>query len=424
MKNQYKIYFLCISITIIFSCCAEGQDSKVKSPVKENANKIVIGTIDTLYSKILGESRTFWVHVPDSIPGPFFTNKLGYPVLYVLDAEVNFQSVVGTLHNLSRDNWNCRTPQMIVVGITNTNRFRDFSPTHVDSALGMDKQFASVTGGGENFTSFLEQELMPYIESKYKTQPYRLLIGHSLGGLFAVNTMINHAKLFNSYIAIDPSLHWDNQQLLNLSKEQLQQKKWLGKSIYLAIARNWEASLDTSDIRQTESKEYMNQRCLLFFTDILRKNQGNGLNWNYKYYSDEDHVTVPHIAIYDGLRFIFKNFELPTYTDLHAKQFNSDSFITRRYEALYAESGYRFAPPEIPLYLKIINLLNEKESDKALPLIKIMLKHYPNSHASWSMGEYYKLKGDTARAIEYFTKALAYEDDPGVRQELNELKNK
>lgn len=416
-----RTLFHCLLLFLTLGACTNETVTNGAPALNDKGNQIVIGTIDTLYSKVLGETRTLWIHVPESLQGSFLTNKRGYPVLYLLDAEVNFHSVVGTLHNLSRDNWNCKVPQMIVVGITNTNRFRDLSPTHVDSALGMDKRFASETGGGERFTAFVEKELMPYIEKRYRTQPYRLLIGHSLAGLYGIHTLLTHPKLFQSCIAIDPSLHWDHQKLLEQYKKLLSREKWNGSSLYLAIARNWPSSLDTSDIRKSKDEEYINQRCLLSFTEVLRSHPHNGMNSSYNYYREEDHVSVPHIAIYDGLRYIFRNFELPSYTDLHAKQFNADSFIRVRYEQLYKESGYRFDPPEVPLYLKIINLLSENKPDKAYPLIQIMMKHYPNTHVYWSLGEYHKLKGNKALAIENFKKSLEFEEDPGVREELDEL---
>ena len=95
-------------------------------------------------------------------------------------------------------------PDIIVVGIPNTDRSIDLTPTHV-----VDAPDDSTSGGGENFISFIEKELMPFIDNKYPTEPYKILAGHSSGGLEVMQAFAHHTNLFNSYIAIDPSIWWD-----------------------------------------------------------------------------------------------------------------------------------------------------------------------------------------------------------------------
>ena len=106
-----------------------------------------------------------------------------------------------------------RWPEMIVVGITNTNRDKDLKPTitNLDGVVDLN------SGGGGNFMNFIENELIPHIDSIYPTAPYRIFSGHSLGGLTVINTLLNNTQLFNAYIAIDPSLWWNNQTLLGTS---------------------------------------------------------------------------------------------------------------------------------------------------------------------------------------------------------------
>ena len=177
---------------------------------KVDNNLIVIGKTDSVQSKILGEKRDIWVHVPDGA----INSKQHYPVVYVLDGNGHFSSLVGLIQQLSTGgNNNC--PKMIVVAIPNTDRTRDLTPTHIDADLPMMNSASSKTsGGGENFIAFMEKELIPYIEAKYPTAPYKMLIGHSFGGLAVMQTFIHHTGLFNSYICIDPSMWWDKQTLL------------------------------------------------------------------------------------------------------------------------------------------------------------------------------------------------------------------
>lgn len=88
--------------------------------------------------------------------------------------------------------------------------------------------------------AFIEKELIPYIDASYHTQPYRMLIGHSFGGLTVINTLIHHKDIFNSYISIDPSMWWDHERLLKESQAALKSVSFEGKSLYLGIANTME----------------------------------------------------------------------------------------------------------------------------------------------------------------------------------------
>jgi len=174
--------------------------------------------IDTIHSKTLQEDRFVWVHQPDkSIRNSSL--KKTYPVVYILDAEANFNTIIEILKKLNKATSNIIFSQSIVVGIGNIwERDRDYTPTHVISSPFVDSMAAKKSGGGEKFIAFMEEELIPYINSKYPASSSRVLIGHSLGGLTVMNTMLNHTKLFTGYAAIDPSMWWDDQKLLKQSK--------------------------------------------------------------------------------------------------------------------------------------------------------------------------------------------------------------
>src|SRR6187431_2451962 len=199
-------------------------------------NKIIIGMVDSVYSTVLKEKRKVWVHVPNMNSGMPNTGQR-FPVLYLLDGEGHFQSVVGMIQQLSQVNGNTIFPEMIVVGIPNTDRTRDLTPTHIESDLPMmDTNFSKSTGGGENFAAFLQKELIPHVDSAYLTEPFRVLIGHSFGGLIVMNTITNHTKLFNAYIAIDPSMWYDKEQFLKAMQKKLSAQKYNGTSLYVGIA--------------------------------------------------------------------------------------------------------------------------------------------------------------------------------------------
>ncbi|MFP3594919.1 alpha/beta hydrolase, partial [Chryseobacterium sp. SIMBA_038] len=73
-------------------------------------------------------------------------------------------------------------------------------------------------GGSENFVKFMQEELKPFISKNYRTQDYSVLVGHSFGGLFAINVFLSHPDYFNAYVANDPSLWWDNKVTLSRTK--------------------------------------------------------------------------------------------------------------------------------------------------------------------------------------------------------------
>src|SRR5579862_8259454 len=133
----------------------------------QHNDKITLGTVDKVNSKILKEERKIWVYVPNSGNNDVYA-KQRYPVLYLLDGDAHFYSVVGMIHQLSSVNGNTICPEMIVVGIPNTDRTRDLTPTN--SLTGPDGSKISdfkTSGGGEKFESFIEKELIPHIDSVY-----------------------------------------------------------------------------------------------------------------------------------------------------------------------------------------------------------------------------------------------------------------
>jgi hypothetical protein len=239
--------------------------------------QIVVGKTDSLTSKILGEKRHLWISLPGGYDEDIFTRR-NFPVIYLLDANTNFQVVNGFVRQLSGINGNLTLPESIIVGILNTDRTRDLTPSHVASD--------PTSGGGEKFVQFLEQELIPYIDSAYHTAPFRTLIGHSFGGLTAVNILINHTKLFNAYIAVDPTMGWDDRKLLEQSRQLLAQKNFSGRSLFLGIANTMPLGMDTLRARHDTSGGTYHIRAILDTKDALGKSKM--LTWSYKYYADDE----------------------------------------------------------------------------------------------------------------------------------------
>ena len=408
MKNVILLLALCLLANLAFS------QGKVD---KEN---IVIGKIDSIQSNILAENRKIWVHVPDGLA----ISKERYPVVYILDGDGHFSSVVGMIQQLSTINGNTMCPKMIIVGIPNTDRTRDLTPTHIDADPPfMDSTFSKTSGGGENFIAFMEKELMPHIDSKYPTAPYKMLIGHSFGGLAVMQTFVHHNDLFNAYICIDPSMWWDKEKLLKQTQKVLTEKKFEGKSFYLGIANTLEEGMDIKKVQKDTSQETKHIRSILKLQAAFEENKQNGLKYKGKYYADDTHGSVPLITEYDALRFFFDFFPLKfgmnDFTD-------STGTLATKYQNHFAhlskKMGYQIKPDEMEINYMGYDFLGRKLYKTAESLFRLNVENYPESFNVYdSYGDYFIAVGDTTSAIIQLKKALAIKENEGSRNKLTEL---
>lgn len=158
---------------------------------------------------VFGEQRSFIVGLPAS----YEFSDTRYPVLYLLDGSQHFHYTTGITTFLSANQF---IPQMIVIAVNNTDRRRDLTPP---SQVPAEQQSMPTHGGADNFRRFLADELIPWVDQKYRTHPYKVLSGHSLGGLFAVHTLATQPDLFNAYIAISPSMQWNAQHLVKQAEQ-------------------------------------------------------------------------------------------------------------------------------------------------------------------------------------------------------------
>lgn len=387
---------------------------------------ITVGTIDSVRSNILNETRKIWVYVPWSADTAT-NDQERFPVVYLLDGDAHFFAVQSMIFHMSERARNNLCPKMILVGITNISgesRTRDLSPSKATSDPEMDSSILKVSGGAENFTSFIEKELMPYIEAKYPTAPYKTLIGHSFGGLFTINTLIHHSDLFNSYVAIDPSLYWDNNKLITQSKTILQQNKFNNKTLYLSIANTMDSGTDTIDLKKSNVATQLHVRAQYKFIEYLKTNKNNGLRWEYKYYKDDTHNSVPFITEYDAFRFIFGFYKCSFLKKLADPKFNGDSALFTHYKNISKKMGYAVFPPEPVLNDIGYMLLQQKQYKKAYAFLKANCDNHPKSWNTFdSMGDYYIAVGDKQKAIEYLTKALKLKYKPSTKERLDKLMN-
>lgn len=246
----------------------------------ENVKLLTIGEIRTIKSKILNEDRILNIYLPQN-----FDKTKSYPIIYLLDGSMNedFIHVTGLVQFF---NQMYSMPETIVVGIANIDRKRDFT-FHTD-LKDLQKDYPT-TGHSDKFINFLEKELKPYIESQFKTTD-TYIFGQSLGGLLATEILLKKPEMFNNYFIISPSLWWDDESLLKQAPQLLTKIPDTKKFVYVSVGKGEHPVM----IKDAES-----------LVDILKKS--NKKNWlvEYKMMETDNHATILHRSLYEGLVKLF-----------------------------------------------------------------------------------------------------------------------
>jgi uncharacterized protein len=243
---------------------------------------LTIGETFTVESGVLDETRRINVYLP---PVYEASPDARLPVLYMPDGGIgeDFLHVAG-LVQVSVGNGTMRP--FILVGIENTQRRRDLTgPTRVAS----DSAIAPAVGGSAAFRRFLRDELKPLVEARYRTTRESAIVGESLAGLFVVETLVLEPALFDTYIAFDPSLWWNDGALVDTARARL--SSLAGRSLFLA------ASSDDVDALTTRLAE------------ILSEGAPPGLTWHFEPMPEERHATIYHPAAILAFR---RTFAAPT----------------------------------------------------------------------------------------------------------------
>lgn len=355
--------------------------NQVKSQDNE---QISIGTKHLIWSKILNENREYWISLPDSYYNKEASYKR-YPVLIVLDGNLHFKSIAGMVNYMSSDVYrNRKIPEMIVVAIQNVDRRRDFTPDKIITVR------ENNTGGGANFLSFLETELLPDLDQNYRTAPYRILFGHSLGGLLATYTYMQEETLFNSFIAVDPSFGtWDS-ETMDKKLDSLTEQSF-DRFIYIATA-NW----GKRNIRNRD-------RHIRFYESLNTKYSGE-LPAKLEYFENESHNSVPIIAFYNGITTIFEGYGI-SYREIENKK-----QLTEHFKKISDRLSWDFQPPEYlvnQLGYSMLQNENNDDKSKAIEFFILNVENYSNSYNAYdSLGEAYEILGNNQNAIENYQKSL------------------
>lgn len=307
---------------------------------------IEIGQATSLWSEVLDESRPLQIHLPAS----YEQSRARYPVLYLLDGDRNFLHAVGAIEFLAEGG---RIPEHIVVSIPNVDRSRDLTPC----ADGADR-----CGGADKFLRFLQQDLFPWVEGKYRTERFRTIVGHSMGGQFAFHTLLNQPATFNAYIAISPALWVNDAAIFNKAE---------GKLAALPPQR----FLYFSD--GNESRDITNN--VTRMAALMKQQRPAGLSWSSEHFADDQHATTPHKSLYNGLERIFSGVQVDRAVILSQGLKGVDA----HYATLEARYGFKLQPPKGMLEWMGYFCLQQKKPAAAVEFFQRNVERFPNDASAY-----------------------------------------
>ena len=342
-----------------------------------------IGTVKTLTLKstVLGEERTVLVRTPVG----YEANNEKYPVLYMTDGDAHIGHTASTIDFLNR---NGRVSELIVVGVTNTDRTRDLTPSKSTNKNAAGELQFPTSGGADNFLKFFETELIPLIEKQYRVQPYRVLAGHSLGGLFAIHSMISKPGLFNSYVAVSPSLQWENGETLKRAETFFNNQKELRSTLYVSLGN------EAGPIKERFES----------FKEVLARMSIKSFEWQIERMEDEDHGTVVLRSHYAGLKKVYEGWQPPR--DPGGAVSGGLKGAEAHYKKLSDKFGYSIPVPENLINQIGYRFLAENKPEEAIAVFKTNVERYPNSANVYdSLAEAYERGGQLDLAEPLYDKA-------------------
>lgn len=268
--------FVLTAIALILGACAT---APAPTSAPEGA-PITLGASYTIRSDVLGDERQINVRAPQG-----GEDGRRYTTLYVIDGALDqdFTHIAG-LGQLGELSW--QYEPLIIVGVQTRTRIHELTPPAIDERY---RGAFPNAGAAADFRRFLEQEVIPFVETRYPTGARRAVMGESLAGLFVVDTMLRRPALFNDYIAISPSLWWDDRAWARGAEDALARQSASDRRLYLAIANEGGTMQDGVDLLR-RAIDAAPGRISLHYADRS---------------ATDSHSTIYHGAALDALRRLY-----------------------------------------------------------------------------------------------------------------------
>lgn len=371
-------------LTVIFSVqCA------VYSLAQDHISDRITET--SIYSSVLNEEREVLIFNSLQKEG---VNDL--PTIYLLDGKENFLLVSGLVSNLVRAEL---IPDVNLIGINNYDYEREYNLTTKSES----EDIYFETGGASDFESFIIDEVFSYADSSVSTSNYKMLIGHSIGGFFGLNVLIKDPDTFSSAIMVDPSIWWNDAELIEDLKANDQALE--GFPIY--FSRSGLSEEENSLFDQLES--------------IIKDGQKT-----FDQFPKENHISTLTPSVFTGLKYLFKDYsvleslyETAEFSDIK----DAIDLSSKKYDTV-------IIPKVRPLASKARNFTNDGEFEKSIEILSYLEKYHPDDIMVLNfLGEAYEKRGDRRKAEGIYNRSLEIarsKKSPMVRwieNRINAIKN-
>jgi len=278
LRNRRSVLQAAAALAALAACGPAAAQMAQMAP-----DAMAIGDTFTLTSTVLGETRRINVY---NAPPANAAEAQALPVLYMPDGglQEDFLHIAGLLQ-ISIASGTMRP--FMLVGIENTQRRRDMTGPSEDPR---DRKIAPVIGGADTFRRFIRNELMPAIKARYRTTGETAIIGESLAGLFVMETLLVAPEMFDTYVAVDPSVWWNHENLLAKGGAQLRTGRHAGKTLF--VAASGEPGMPQLAAR---------------IGKLFKSAAASGLRFELAAFPEETHRTIYHPAALRALRTLFRN---------------------------------------------------------------------------------------------------------------------
>lgn len=288
---------------------------------------------------------------------------------------------------------------MVLIAIaTQTHRNRDLTPTISTYDPKNESLYDySTNGGGDAFLDFVEKELMPEVEARYEPLPYRVLAGHSRGGLLALFSFVSRPHLFQAHIVIEPSLWWNDLEVLKLGEAYLQEAKDVRNKVFISVVDSASKGEHSESEMEIDSGR---------FALALRSNTSLHLRSTLHKLAGEDHDSVSFLSLYHGLKFVFDGYKDPpnTVRDRGLEE------VKAYYQDYLAEHGIHLQPPSRVIVDLARASAQQGRSEEELVYLNHYLANNPRySNPYYLLGDFYRRNGQKDLAIQHYEKGLELE---------------
>lgn len=342
---------------------------------QNDGDDVVIGKYRVLHSRIFDENRLLVVHLPRG----YETDRISYPVLYHLYGDNIPDYFAPALIACDKLGQTGEAPPMIIVGVANTNRYRDNRGFQSDGAA----------GGAGAFIRFFKEELIPLIDGAYRTKPFRILAGPQAGAHFALYALMTEPGLFDLYVATNP-FEGDDRiagALLGKAEDFFGGAVSLRKMFYMTCEEDAPAP-------QLERARRLSA--------LIEARKPEGFQFRSEFVKPSGFFITP-APVLEALRAYFSDFRLPG--DFRVR---SVSDVKSYYEGLSKKYGFSLEAPEFALTMASDRLQEQRKPAEAIELLDYQLSLYPESlDAFWRLGEIHRSLGQYEKALEFYRRFLA-----------------